>query len=308
MQRARELPSERASSVRACSALAPPPPLRQSLLSASLALSRFSISAIKSEVTRYWSGVTCTAGGPLRPCRWLGSRTLAAQAHLVGVVHADGQVLGHAAGPDGVQHGLLQAPAEGGQRLIVVQLGPEGQAPRPALPTGGSGLRVRGSPCMQGAPCPAQPAWLVPLWAAPCQTCWPQAGPRRAMQPLSPQALDSDLCPECSWCLPQAHAGSCPGRAPGKDAGHRVGGRGVALLVLPPVPRHRACTTAGHTGRCLPHCSSRLLARRSAAADGRVSRARLLQLPAPAGGQVGRRVLLAATTRNAHRAVVHSPF
>lgn len=28
---------------------------------------------------------------------------------------------------------------------------------------------------------------------------------------------------------------------PGKDGRHRVGGRLLALLVLPPMPRHRAC-------------------------------------------------------------------
>ena len=50
----------------------------QSLLSASLDLSRFSISAMKSLVTRYWSGVTCTVNRSCQADRFSRVKTSAA--------------------------------------------------------------------------------------------------------------------------------------------------------------------------------------------------------------------------------------
>ena len=173
--------------------------------------------------------------------------------HLGGAVHADGQVLGHAARPDSVQHSILQPAAEAGQRLVAVQLCPEGQAARPApaallcpykLPTDYtiSQLTMQ-APEHAGAPQPVH-AKAQALTVEVNRILQSSARPGRGAASMLSSAGARTRGGARGGRPSGAHAGGAGG-APGEDAGHGVGGRGVALLVLPPVPRHCACTPAG---------------------------------------------------------------
>ena len=57
--------------------------------------------------------------------------SVAVLGHVVGVVHADGQILGHVSLLNGLDSGGLKGLAEGVELLVVVKLGSVHQSPSP---------------------------------------------------------------------------------------------------------------------------------------------------------------------------------
>lgn len=161
-------------------------------------------------------------------------------------MHTDGQVLGHLARLNGLNHSRLQGSAPLGQGIIAVQLGPaaeQGFVGQPGAPLPNKKSSLQCSLCMQLPYCQCTRS-LVSVNAEDGRTY---------SQHINALTVTSGCC-KCygtsfSFSIESAtvflqdppDSPVCQATSPCKDAGHWVGAGGVALLVLTPVTSHSAC-------------------------------------------------------------------